>query len=188
MSTGDEMRKTMFNYNDTDRLDRLKLKAEEAAVKWEDKITNKDYAVIIDMKAPSYQKRFFVFDCKQGKLIRQHHVAHGVNSNSPSDRARATRFSNKWMSKQTSLGAFVTGKTYYGKHGRSLNLHGLEKGVNDNAFKRRVVIHKAKYVTDGFILRNKRAGNSWGCPALDPAVCQTVIDLIKGGAFVYVAY
>jgi hypothetical protein len=82
------------------------------------------------------------------------------------------------------LGSFITKGTYYGKNGRSLNLKGLDK-TNNNAFIRRVVIHKASYVTDGYILKNGRAGNSWGCPALDPAVCQDVIDLIKNGTFIY---
>lgn len=182
------MRKSKFTYNTLNRLDQLKLEAHEALTKHFDKIKNHDYAVIIDMRAPSYKKRFLLFDCNKQKLIRAHHVAHGKNSNKDSRKVYASKFSNKWMSKKTCLGSFVTGKVYYGKRGRSLNLHGLDKGVNNNAFKRRIVIHKAKYMTDDFIMRNGRAGNSWGCPALDPAVCDKVIDLIKDGAFVYVAY
>jgi hypothetical protein len=139
----------------------------------------------MDMTSPSYQKRFWVVRTSDHKVLREHHVAHGVNTSCKKDRAQACHFSNVVGSRMSSKGAMLTGKVYYGKHGKSLKLHGLEE-QNNNVLRRHVVIHKARYVTDKYILRRGRAGQSWGCPALDPAVCSKVIDEIKGGTFVYI--
>jgi len=154
--------------------------------KYKHHIKNHDYKVVIEMEKHSKYKRFFVLD-KNNNIIRRHHVSHGVNSSCKDNKAYACTFSNVFGSRQSSLGAFVTGTTYYGKHGYSLNLHGLEER-NNKAFDRRVVIHKASYVTNSYIKRHGRCGNSWGCPALDPAIYREVIDLIKNGAFLYISY
>lgn len=140
----------------------------------------KDIHVVIDFSKPSYEKRLFVYD-KDDKLLRSHHVAHGVNSSDPKNRAMAVSFSNKPGSHKSSLGKYKTAETYYGKHGYSLKLDGLEKGINDNARKRYIVIHPADYVTDSFIAKNGRAGQSHGCPAIDPAISKSLIDMIKEG-------
>lgn len=168
------------------RLNKLVKLGQEQYDKYKNLVKTHNQFVVIDMTQPSYKKRFIVYNMHTNTVVRQHHTSHGVNSSNRSNRAYAKYFSNKIMSKKSNAGALVTGKVYYGRHGRSLNLHGLEKGINNNAFKRRIVIHKAKYCTDPYILRNGRAGQSWGCPALDPAVCQQVIDLIKGGTLVYI--
>ena len=175
-----------FLIRDSRRIGDLLVGARASFEKNKDVIKNKELLVIIDYSQPSYKKRFLIYNLVQGKFIRAHHVAHGINSNNrvPVDKSISTNFSNKINSRQTSLGSFVTKSTYYGKNGRSLNLKGLDK-TNNNAFIRRIVIHKARYVTDGYILRHGRTGNSWGCPALDPAVCQDVIDLIKNGTLIY---
>lgn len=177
---------TDFLIKDSKRIGELLVDAKDSFEKNKDVIKNKDLLVIIDYSQPSFKKRFLVYSLTQGKFIRAHHVAHGINSNNrvPVDKSLSTNFSNKINSRQTSLGSFVTKGTYYGKNGRSLNLKGLDK-TNNNAFIRRVVIHKARYVTDGYILKHGRTGNSWGCPALDPSVCQGVIDLIKNGTLIY---
>lgn len=150
-------------------------------------VKNHDYVVIINMREPSYRKRFYIINSKN-EIIRNHHTTHGINSSDTKDRAYAISFGNVVGSSKSSLGAMITGDTYVGKHGRSLRLHGLEKGINDNVLKRYIVIHSADYVKDAYIRQMGRAGQSNGCPALDPAVCQKVIDLIKGGCFVYIYY
>ena len=78
----------------------------------------------------------------------------------------------------SSLGVFLTGDTYLGKHGLSLRLAGLEKGVNDNAGERAIVIHAATYVGE----RSGRIGRSWGCPAVRPEISRRLIETVKGGA------
>jgi hypothetical protein len=85
----------------------------------------------------------------------------------------------------TSLGLFVTDATYVGRNGYSLRLHGLEPGVNDNAYDRAIVMHGAEYVSRELAKRLGRLGRSLGCPALPVAVARTIIDRIKGGTVVY---
>ena len=82
----------------------------------------------------------------------------------------------------TSLGAFVTGADYYGQHGLSLKLHGLE-AQNDKAEERYIVIHGASYVSPD----RDKMGRSWGCPALEKGVAEELIPILEGGAFVYVS-
>jgi hypothetical protein len=93
----------------------------------------------------------------------------------------AIRFGNEPESKQSSLGFFVTGGTYVGRHGYSLRLRGLEPGFNDKAAERSIVIHGADYVSTEFALRHGRLGRSWGCPALPVESSREIIDLIKDG-------
>ena len=142
-------------------------------------IGNDRYISVIDYRAPSNVPRYFLIDTSdmsaEGFL-----VAHGRGSDPDYD-GMADQFSNIEGSKMTSLGAFVTGKTYYGAHGLSLKLKGLSP-QNNLAEKRLIVIHGADYVNaDRGIL-----GRSWGCPALERDVAERIIPLIKGGSFLYV--
>lgn len=150
------------------------------------KVKNHDYKVVIQMQKHSKEKRFLILD-KDNNIIQRHHTAHGVNTSCKNNRGMACHFSNVYGSRQSSLGAFITGNTYFGKYGLSLNLHGLEP-QNDQAYKRRIVIHKAPYMRPSYIKSMGRAGQSWGCPALDPAVYKDVINLIKDGCFLYIYY
>ncbi len=141
-----------------------------------------DILTIIDYTLPSTQKRFFVINLHTGKLIFQEYVAHGKNSGEN----YAVSFSNEVGSLKSSVGVFRTGDTYIGKHGYSLRLTGLEKGKNDNASKRDIVIHGASYVSEDFIRRYGRLGRSWGCPALPVDKVRAIIDTIKGGTCLYI--
>lgn len=152
-----------------------------------DKASNKDLIVIVNMREPSYRKRLYVYDLKTNKFVANHHTTHGEKS-CGADRAYAAYFSNTPNSHATSLGAMVTEDTYTGKHGRSLRLKGLEKGINNNVKNRYIVIHSADYCTNGYILAAGRAGCSHGCFAVDPAIAKGLIDLIKGGTFLYCHY
>ena len=111
-------------------------------------------------------------------------VAHGRGSGL----ARAVAFSNVPDSKQSSLGLFRTDETYEGQHGYSLRLVGLEAGVNDLAYSRKIVIHGADYVTAKFASRHGRLGRSWGCPALDPSVHRELIDAIRDRTALFAYY
>ena len=97
----------------------------------------------------------------------------------------ATQFSNDDESHQTSLGLFVTRDTYVGKNGYSLRLDGLDRGVNDRARDRAIVMHGAPYVSEAFVKANGRLGRSWGCPAISAAVARQMIDRVKGGGLVF---
>jgi len=146
------------------------------------KLDNKNIITIIDFTKPSNKKRFFVIDTIKKKILFNTCVAHGKNTGMK----HSKHFSNKNESKKSSLGFFKTDNAYNGKHGYSLRLDGMEKGINHNARSRSIVIHGADYVSPGFIEKYGRAGRSWGCPALPVKIAKPVIDVIKNGSCLYV--
>ncbi|HEY1141821.1 MAG TPA: murein L,D-transpeptidase catalytic domain family protein [Lysobacter sp.] len=139
---------------------------------------------VIDYSRPSLMPRLWVFDLTAGRLLYEEVVAHGQGSGEN----MATRFSNSDGSHQSSLGLFVTADTYTGKNGYSLRMRGLEPGVNDAAMARAIVMHGAPYVDPAQGQRMGRLGRSWGCPAVRSAVAKPMIDLLKGGQFVFSYY
>ena len=147
------------------------------------KIANKSREVLtlIDFSLPSTEPRLFVFDIPGKKMLFKSVVAHGRNSGGN----YATSFSNKPGSYKSSLGFYLTTQTYQGKNGYSLRLKGLEKGINDMAEARAIVIHGAKYA-DPKVCASGRLGRSLGCPALPERVNRTIIDAIKGGSVLFI--
>jgi L,D-transpeptidase catalytic domain len=136
---------------------------------------------VIDYSLPSNKQRLWIFNLDKGQLLYHTYVAHGKNSGLEVP----NHFSNKMSSKETSLGTFITKGTYFGAKGYSLNLEGLERGINDNVFSRRVVFHGAPYVEPNFIKKTGRAGRSWGCPSIAHTLAKPVIDTIKNGSVVF---
>jgi len=143
-----------------------------------------DTLTVIDYSKPSSERRLWVFDLKSKELLYEELVAHGQGSGAN----MATQFSNNDESHQTSLGLFVTRDTYVGKNGYSLRLDGLDRGVNDRARDRAIVMHGAPYVSEAFVKANGRLGRSWGCPAISAAVAKQMIDRVKGGGLVFAYY
>lgn len=139
---------------------------------------------VIDYSLPSTERRLWVFDLKQRRLLLQELVAHGRNSGTN----YASTFSNTNGSYQSSLGLFRTLNSYQGKHGYSLRMEGIEPGVNDNAFDRAIVMHGAPYVNPALIRKQGRIGRSLGCPAVRPAVARQLIDQLKNGQYVFAYY
>ena len=139
---------------------------------------------VIDYSRPSTAKRLWVYDLTTHELVYEERVAHGQGSGANF----ATAFSNEDESHQTSLGLFVTDTTYVGRNGYSLRLDGLDRGVNDRARDRAIVMHGAPYVSDAFVKANGRLGRSWGCPAVSDLVARELIDRVKGGGLVFAYY
>ena len=100
----------------------------------------------------------------------------------------ATAFGNEAETHRTSLGLFKTATTYLGKNGYSLRLDGLDRGINDLARDRAIVMHGAAYVSAAFVKATGRLGRSWGCPAVSAAVAKQMIDRVKGGGLVFAYY
>lgn len=138
-------------------------------------LVKKNILTLVDFSLSSNCKRLWVIDLATNTVLFQSLVAHGRNTGEEF----AKSFSNSAQSFKSSLGFYTTGEIYTGKHGMSLKLDGLEKGVNDNARNRGVVIHGADYVSDVFIKNNKRLGRSQGCPALPEELSKAIIDVIK---------
>ena len=139
---------------------------------------------VIDYSLPSTSKRLWVFDLVAKRLLYEELVAHGSGSGAN----LATAFSNTPDSHQTSLGLFVTDRTYVGRNGYSLRMDGLDAGFNDRARDRAIVIHGAPYVDAALAASQGRIGRSWGCPAVRPAVARELIDRVAGGGMVFAYY
>ncbi|GHT78603.1 hypothetical protein AGMMS50262_21410 [Bacteroidia bacterium] len=141
----------------------------------------KPVLTIIDFSKASTEERFFVIDLEKKTVLFHSFVAHGKKSGEN----YTTSFSNVFGSNQSSLGFFLTEQTYQGKNGLSLVINGLEKGINDNAKARSVVIHGADYCNPQLAKSMGRLGRSFGCPALPRDVAKSVIETIKDGSLIY---
>lgn len=148
----------------------------------EGKIKKENVLSILDFSLSSDKKRLFVIDLSSGELIYHTYVAHGRNSGTK----MATRFSNQPNSFQSSLGFYITGDVYQGKHGMSLRLEGEENGINDKAMERGIVMHSAEYVAESLIAKQGYIGRSQGCPALPGDIYQDVIKTIRDGSCLFV--
>lgn len=145
------------------------------------KLQKTNVITIVDYSLPSTQKRLYVLDMAEGKILFHSLAAHGRNSGL----LYASDFSNKPSSLKTSLGFFITGKTYMGGNGYSLKLNGCEKGINDKALERAIVMHGADYANEDFVEQNGYLGRSHGCPAVPQNVSKKIIDVIKNGSCVF---
>jgi hypothetical protein len=117
---------------------------------------------VADFSQSSRKKRLYIIDVENKDVIMQTYVAHGRNSG----KEYAKSFSNKLSSLKSSLGFYITRGTYFGEHGLSLRIEGVDRGFNDNALRRAVVVHGADYLGESFMQRNPFSGRSWGCPAV----------------------
>jgi hypothetical protein len=146
-------------------------------------LIQKDILTLVDFSLSSNTKRLWVIDLATSTVLFNSLVAHGRNTGNEF----ASNFSNSAESYKSSLGFYATGEIYSGKHGMSLKLDGLEKGVNDNARARGVVMHAAEYVSNSFIKNNHRLGRSLGCPAVPVELSKEIISAIKNKScfFIY---
>lgn len=142
----------------------------------------KNILTLIDFSLSSNAKRLWIIDLSTKTVLYNSLVAHGRNTGNEF----ATSFSNKGESFKSSLGFYATGEVYQGKHGLSLRLDGLERGVNDNARARAVVMHGADYVADSFIKNHSRLGRSLGCPAIPMNMTKEIINTIKDKSCLYI--
>lgn len=144
--------------------------------------SEKSVLTIADFDLNSSKKRLWIVDLDKKALLLNTWVAHGQGSG----KDKAVNFSNINNSFQSSIGFYVTGETYYGQHGRSLRLDGMDEGYNSNARKRAIVVHGADYVSQGTINALGRLGRSHGCPAVAPELANTVINTIGGKTVLFI--
>lgn len=147
-------------------------------------LDHKQLLTIIDYSKPSTERRLWVLDLKRNKVLFNTWVTHGKNSGE----LYSTSFSNSTGSLKSSLGVFLTEDSYTGGNGYSLRLNGLERGINDNAYNRNIVVHGAWYADPGFIRKYGQIGRSWGCPAVSPSQANSLINTIKNNTLVVAYY
>jgi len=137
---------------------------------------------VVDLSKSSCTKRMWIVDVLNHKLLLNTWVAHGQGSGDDI----ANHFSDTNESHQSSLGFYVTDDIYFGKHGRSLRLDGMDEGFNSHARQRAVVLHAADYVSQATINTLGRLGRSFGCPAVSPLVIDYVINTLKGKTMLFI--
>ncbi|QDP85150.1 murein L,D-transpeptidase catalytic domain family protein [Chryseobacterium sp. SNU WT5] len=156
-----------------------------ANLKREGKLNEDSHLLTIcDFSLSSTQKRLWVIDLNEKKVVYNSLVAHGKNTGEEF----AQKFSNTESSLQSSIGFYVTENTYNGSNGYSLKLLGMDAGYNDAALQRAIVMHGADYVSEDFIKNQKRLGRSWGCPAIPRALAEPIINTIKGKSCLFIYY
>lgn len=141
------------------------------------------YFAIIDYTKSGLSRRFYLVDRETGK-VEVFAVAHGryksghiniFGGHLKNTLKRARYFSNEIDSNASSTGFFITGVKYSGNWGKSLVLHGLEKGVNHNACERAIVIHGSDYVS-----LNSALGMSSGCPMIAHEMIDRTREALGG--------
>lgn len=153
-------------------------------VKLEEKgyINKEGIITICDFSQSSRRKRLYLIDLDNYKLLMNTHVAHGRNSGGE----YARKFSNRPESHQSSLGFYVTKKTYWGGHGLALTLGGVDKGFNDKAEQRKIVVHGSDYVGERYLRHSRYNGRSFGCPAVPKKYSTKLIQKIKNGSCLFI--
>jgi hypothetical protein len=152
-------------------------------LKSDGKLLNSSILTIIDFSQSSNNKRMYVLDLYKKVLLYNTYVAHGKNTGDEF----AEKFSNIPGTFQSSLGFYITENMAIGpKVGLSLILKGLEKGFNDKARDREIIIHGADYATEDFIQQHGRLGRSFGCPSLPPDLIKPVAETIKDGTCLFI--
>lgn len=146
------------------------------------KLVKQELITICDFSQSSRNKRLYIISLDSMKVVQNTYVAHGRNSG----QEFAKYFSNTPKSHKSSLGFYVTGKTYTGRHGLSLEINGVEKGINDRALARRIVIHGSDYVGERFLENNPFNGRSYGCPAVPSSEIDYIINTIKEGSCLFI--
>lgn len=146
------------------------------------KLANPDLITIADYSQSAKNRRLYVIDVKQGKLLFNTFVSHGRGSGTEF----AGDFSNAQNSNKSSLGFMITAEAYTGTAGYSLRLDGVEDGINNQVRVRNVVMHGSKFVNYERIYERGTIGNSLGCPAIPLSDHKQVIDAIKGGSCLFI--
>ena len=139
---------------------------------------------ICDFSQSSSNQRMYVIDVRNHRVLYRTFVAHGINSGNE----YATAFSNKMESCKSSLGFYITSGTYTGVNGYSLRIEGVDKGFNDNASKRAIVIHGANYVSMRIVHKYGMMGTTFGCPAIPTEMTTQIIPVVKNGSCFFIYY
>jgi len=157
-------------------------RALEALERHRGSLVHRDFVGIADFSLPSRTPRFHLLNLVEG-TCRSHLVAHGRGSD-PAHTGWLERFSNEPRSDATSCGAYRTSGVYYGGHGASIRLEGLDP-TNCNAAARAIVVHGAWYVSEEIAGRCGMLGRSQGCFAVAPQSLSRILTSLGPGRLIY---
>lgn len=139
---------------------------------------------VCDFSQASSNERMYVIDLLNKKLLYRTYVAHGINSG----KEYANSFSNRQNSYKSSLGFYITRQSYFGDNGLSLRIQGMDRGFNDMAGRRNIVIHGAPYVSTRILKKYGVMGTTFGCPAIPDDMSSKIIPVIKKGTCFFIYY
>jgi len=160
------------------------LAAAKSALDRQDRSILRDRTAVVDFAAPSSEPRLHLVDLQSGKE-RSLLVTHGSGSD-PDHSGWTRRFSNDEGSNASSEGAFATLNYYFGKHGRSQRLAGLDAS-NSNALSRAIVIHGAWYAEPNVVDATGKLGRSQGCFAVGETLIDQLFDHLGSNRLIYAA-
>ncbi len=141
---------------------------------------------VVDFNRHSADPRLFLFD-RVMEQVQGYLCSHGKGSEGPTDDGYASVFKNVDGSGCSSLGIYLCSEIYFGDHGKSMRLDGLE-ATNSRARHRAIVVHGADYVSAETIASSGRIGRSLGCPALDHDHVEHVVDALANGSLMNIWY
>ncbi len=150
--------------------------------KTKDALKKSNLLTVCDYSQSINNKRLYVIDLLNGRLLFNTYVSHGKNSGDEF----ASSFSNMTNSNMSSIGFMITAETYSGKAGYSLRFNGMERGINDKVRNRDIVLHGSRFVNEYIMNDRGTIGKSLGCPAVPYGVHARIIDVIKGGSCLYI--
>lgn len=151
----------------------------------EEGLDQKQLLTVVDYSKPSGERRLWVIDLKNTKVLFNTWVSHGKNSGM----ATATSFSNRNHSLKSSLGVFITEqRPYVGGKGYALRIQGLEPGINDNVYRRDIIFHGAWYANPEVAKERGMLGRSWGCLAVGQNTIKPLVETIKNNTLVVAYY
>jgi hypothetical protein len=145
-------------------------------------LSKSNLLTICDYSQSANNKRLYVIDLLNSRLLFNTYVSHGKNSGNEF----ATSFSNYDNSNKSSLGFMVTADTYHGKAGYCMRFNGMEAGINDRVRSRGIVLHGSHFVNEEVMSERGTIGHSLGCPAVPLGIHARIIDAIKGGSCFFI--
>jgi hypothetical protein len=169
-------RKEVYRKPSSALLVKLHARAEEARQFVNKKGFNTTFCFLIDMRLPSGQNRFFVYDLIADSIRSSGLVTHGRCNE---DWLEGRRYGNTPGCGCTSLGKYKLGQSYVGRFGLAYKLTGLEK-TNDQAYNRFVVLHAHSCVPETEV-----AGEicqSDGCPTVSPGFLKGLRGMLDHSA------
>ena len=161
----------------------LLARAETALEAQGDKAKDSGKLIIVDYSLPSSEPRLFVLDLVSG-AVEAFRAAHGKGSDQDHD-GYLDGFSDVPGSSASPEGLYRMAEEYFGGHGRSLRLDGLDK-TNANARSRAIVIHSAVYAEPEHLKKYGKLGRSNGCIVFSADDLAAFLDEVPKGSLIFV--